>query len=185
MSTTEPRFNIASMKLCTEALGPGRRMAIWFQGCNLGCKGCCNPELQPFVPRHIMGMSEILRAAEDAKRNLGIEGVTFIGGEPTLQSGLPALARSIHSLDLGIIMFTGRRFSELEEDLIENLDLIIDGRFEIDNRDYERNLIGSRNQKMINVSERYSDNDWFSDTRCDYIEIDVDGDRIISNGSAY
>ncbi len=182
---TEPRFNVASVKICTEALGPGKRMAVWFQGCNLGCKGCCNPELQPFEPKHIMGLSELLNIAQQSKNDLGIEGVTLIGGEPTLQSGLADLARGLHETNLGVILFTGRLFSELDEGLIENLDLVIDGRFEIDNRDEERNLIGSKNQRMIFVSDRYEDDDWFTNTRHDFIEIDVVEDQFISNGSSY
>ena len=182
---TEPRFNIASVKLCTEALGPGRRMAIWFQGCEFGCAGCCNPELQPLEPRNIVSMSEVLEIARKAKEDHSIEGVTFIGGEPTLQSGLPALAEGLQGMDLGIVMFTGRLFSELDENLVKHLDLVIDGRFEIDNRDEERNLIGSKNQRIINVTDRYADDSWFTDTRPDFIEIDVDGNQMISNGSAY
>ena len=182
---TEPRFNIASVKLCTEALGPGKRMAIWFQGCEFGCRGCCNPELQPLEPRHIVPLSELMGIADRAKRECGIEGVTFIGGEPTLQTGLSDLAKGIKGSGLGIVMFTGRLFSELDEELVKHLDTVIDGRFEADNRDYERNLIGSKNQRIINVTDRYADDDWFVNTRPDYIEIDVDGDRTISNGSAY
>ena len=173
------------MKLCTEALGPYKRMSIWFQGCNIGCKDCCNPELQPFETRHILSLSELIRIATNAKEQYGIEGITFIGGEPTLQSNLARLAHAFHDLGLGIIMFTGRLFSELDDGLVRYLDMVIDGRFETDNRDMTRNLVGSNNQKIINVSDRYSDNDWFTDLRPDYIEIDLEEDQMISSGSAY
>ena len=173
------------MKLCTEALGPYKRMSIWFQGCNLGCKDCCNPELQPFEKRHILSLQDLIRIATDAKDKYGIEGVTFIGGEPTLQQNLNLLAHAFQKLGLGIILFTGKLYSELDEELIRYLDTIIDGRFETDNRDITRNLVGSNNQKIINVTDRYSDNAWFTDLRPDYIEIDLTEDWIISSGSAY
>ena len=185
MSTTDPLFNVASVKTRTEALGPGRRMAIWFQGCNLNCKGCCNPELQPLEPRHLVRLSEILRIASVAKEENGIEGVTLIGGEPTLQASLPALAEGLQSLGLGVIMFTGRLFSELDESLTRHLDTVIDGRFEIDNRDKVRNLVGSNNQRIINITNRYADDDWFTKLRPDYAEIDLDGETVVSSGSSY
>ena len=78
MSRDEPLFNVASVKRRTMALGPGARMAIWFQGCDIGCEGCCNPELQPLVPRHLVGLSELLEVAADSKESLGIEGVTLM-----------------------------------------------------------------------------------------------------------
>ena len=101
------------MKLCTEALGPYKRMSIWFQGCNLGCKDCCNPELQPFEKRHILSLQDLTRIATDAKDRYGIEGVTLIGGEPTLQQNLNHLAHAFQNLGLGIILFTGKLYSEL------------------------------------------------------------------------
>ena len=67
MSRDEPLFNVASVKRRTMALGPGARMVIWFQGCDIGCEGCCNPELQPLVPRHLVGLSELLEVAADSK----------------------------------------------------------------------------------------------------------------------
>lgn len=185
MSRDEPLFNIASVKKCTMALGPGARMAIWFQGCDIGCEGCCNPELQPLVPRHVVGLSELLDVAADSKESLDIEGVTLIGGEPTMQSSLPELARGIRSLGLGIILFTGREFSELDPELVGNVDTVIDGRFVSTDRDYDRNLIGSRNQKIVNVTDRYSDSTWFTERRYDFVEVDLDGDEMVTNGSAF
>ena len=185
MSRDEPLFNIASVKKCTMALGPGARMALWFQGCNIGCEGCCNPELQPMVPRHVVGLSELLDVAADSKGSLDIEGVTLIGGEPTMQRSLPELARGIRSLGLGIILFTGREFSELEPELVGNVDTVIDGRFVSTDRDYDRNLIGSRNQRIVNVTDRYSDSTWFTERRCDFVEVDLDGDEMVTNGSAF
>ena len=62
-NSSKPLFNVASIKMCTEALGPFKRMSIWFQGCNIGCKGCCNPELQPLEPRNLMSLDQIVSIA--------------------------------------------------------------------------------------------------------------------------
>ena len=185
MSRDEPLFNVASVKRRTMALGPGARMVIWFQGCDIGCEGCCNPELQPLVPRHLVGLSELLEVAADSKGSLGIEGVTLIGGEPTMQRSLPELARGIRGIGLGVILFTGREFSELDPELVENVDTVIDGRFVSADRDHDRNLIGSRNQRIVNVTDRYSGSTWFTERRCDFVEVDLDGDELVTNGSAF
>ncbi len=39
-------LNLASIRMCTESEGPGRRLAIWVQGCKKRCTGCCNPDMQ-------------------------------------------------------------------------------------------------------------------------------------------
>lgn len=179
--SNDPIFNIASIDLCTGALGPYKRMSIWFQGCNLGCEGCCNPELQPFEPRHMMRLSSLVDIAKRAVKDNGIEGVTFIGGEPTLQCNLHLLAEALDDMGLGIILFTGRRCEDLEPDLLEYVDLVIDGRFDINDRDLERNLVGSRNQRIIELTDRYKGNDWFMRHRDDYIEMDLSlGDGMLT-----
>ena len=45
---SELRLRVAQIVPFTEAEGPGRRFALWFQGCPLRCPGCCNPEMLPF-----------------------------------------------------------------------------------------------------------------------------------------
>ena len=50
--TVEPVLSVAQIVPCTEAEGPGRRFALWFQGCPLRCPGCCNPEMLPFTGGH-------------------------------------------------------------------------------------------------------------------------------------
>lgn len=144
-SDLNKKFNVAHINMCTTAEGPHKRMAIWFQGCNILCKGCCNPELQPVKVAHIMTVSDIVEIAVDSKNKFGIEGVTFLGGEPTLQNNLHILAHELRSNDLGIILFTGRLINQLSLELINESDIIVDGRFQFDNVETERNLIGSKN----------------------------------------
>jgi anaerobic ribonucleoside-triphosphate reductase activating protein len=38
-------LRVATIADDTEAEGPGRRWAIWLQGCPIRCAGCCNPEM--------------------------------------------------------------------------------------------------------------------------------------------
>ncbi|MDR1654345.1 MAG: radical SAM protein [Prevotellaceae bacterium] len=175
------KFNIALINQCTETEGVFKRLAIWFQGCEKQCAGCCNPELFPFVPANIVSLGNLLEIITNAKQKFDIEGVTYLGGEPTLQHGLAKLSKEIQSYGLGVILFTGKQYEELPQELIGSVDLIIDGGFEKDNPDNERNLIGSKNQRIICVTDRYRDSlDWFYVPRPKREEINVTENLVIT-----
>jgi anaerobic ribonucleoside-triphosphate reductase activating protein len=175
------KFNVAIINTCTEAEGPYKRMAIWFQGCNIGCKGCCNPDLQDIKPAHIISLDEMVSIAKKSKKENGIEGVTFLGGEPTLQQHLDILSNELHKLDLGIILFTGYKINQLKESFISSVDLVIDGQFIDEKIDQNRNLIGSTNQTLYPISNRYVNNmEWFTDKRNQQVDVHVSGDLLVT-----
>jgi len=74
-------LNVAAWLPCTQVEGPGRRAAIWLQGCDKRCVGCCNPEFLKFVERNLVSADSVAQQILDAKRDYSIEGVTFLGGE--------------------------------------------------------------------------------------------------------
>jgi anaerobic ribonucleoside-triphosphate reductase activating protein len=174
-------FNVARINLCTEAEGPHKRMAIWFQGCTIGCPGCCNPELQEMKQAHIMSLQEIVDIAKKSKEENAIEGVTFLGGEPTLQKHLTELSNELHNVDLGVILFTGYKIKQLNGALVSSVDLIIDGQFIESKIDKQRNLVGSTNQTFNHVSKRYvNDMDWFNVKRDFKVDVNVSDDFLIT-----
>ena len=179
-------FNIACINQCTEAEGPEKRLAIWFQGCDIRCAGCCNPELFDFKPAHILSLDKTLQIVSEAKDRFGIEGVTYLGGEPSLQQGLCELSNEIRKMGLGVILFTGKDAEEISEKLKASVDLIIDGSFEKENPDKQRNLMGSANQRLVYITERYRSLDkWFYTKRPRRMEINVSdglfmtGDKVL------
>lgn len=168
------KLNIAYINTCTETEGPYKRLAIWFQGCNILCKACCNPELQALRIRHIITVEELFNIILDSKDKYDIEGVTFLGGEPTLQEGLISLAFLLKMNNIGTILFTGKKIEMLDNDLINNLDLVIDGKFEVSKIDTKRNLIGSENQNIYFLTNRYKKEEkWFFEKREKKIEINI------------
>src|SRR5947208_855180 len=66
LSMTETVLSVAQVVPCTEAEGPGRRFALWFQGCPLRCPGCCNPEMLPFAGGRQMPLAEVLGQVDAA-----------------------------------------------------------------------------------------------------------------------
>ncbi len=176
------KFNVASIHTCTEIEGPFKRLAIWFQGCNINCKGCCNPDYQTLVPQNILSIEELTLIIEKAQTDYGIEGVTYLGGEPTLQQGLPLLTEKIRALGLGVLAFTGRNYEDAKE-LLTGCDVVIDGAFIEGKEDDKRKIIGSTNQRILCLTERYKDciEEWFITDGGKSVEVNV-GKRIVLNG---
>jgi anaerobic ribonucleoside-triphosphate reductase activating protein len=156
-------LNVAAWLPCTEVEGPGRRAAVWLQGCDKRCKGCCHPEFLKFVERNIVPAQSVAQQILDAKRDFDIEGVTFLGGEPLLQAkGLGLVAEIVSSAGLSVMTFTGYTMSEIYAmnlpgvgRLLQHTDLLIDGPYEATSPDGDRNWVGSTNQSFVYLSDRY------------------------------
>ena len=89
------RLRVAQIVPSTEAEGPGKRFAIWFQGCPLRCPGCCNPEFLSFHGGEDKSLSDVVEAMTSQD---GIEGITLLGGEPFAHAeAAAALAQSAKS----------------------------------------------------------------------------------------
>ena len=175
------KFNVAAINCCTETEGPYKRLCIWFQGCDIHCKGCCNPDYQAFTVRNLMTLDELITVIKDAKKKHGIEGVTYSGGEPTLQQNLPELTKAIHELDLGVISFTGHLYEQVADQL-SGCDMVLDGAFDESKLETKRKILGSTNQRVLCLTERYrSSADWFNESSDKCLEINV-GSTIFANG---
>src|SRR5438132_3614126 len=99
---------VAQIVPCTEAEGPGRRFALWFQGCPLRCPGCCNPEMLPFTGGQALRLSEVVAQVAAAANRHGVEGITLLGGEPLAHAqGAAALARQVRERGLSLMVFSG------------------------------------------------------------------------------
>ena len=157
------KLNIAHTIENTEVEGPGKRFALWVQGCQRQCPGCCNPELFDFIPRTIIGSEKVCEAIQRSKQCNGIEGVTFLGGEPMLQAkGLSEIARYCHQNQLSVMVFTGYTQKELQsenlpfsDELLQYTDLLVDGVFDQNKLEKKRNWVGSTNQKFHFLTDFY------------------------------
>lgn len=158
-------LNIAHIVEATEAEGPGLRFVIWVQGCLKRCRGCCNGDLLKIKPAQIMSSQDIIDQVQLAKQQYPLlEGVTFLGGEPFLQAqGLAEIAKFAQQIGLSVMVFTGYLLEELNEQqflgslkLLTYTDVLIDGEFDQNQQEMERNWVGSRNQKFHYLSNFYS-----------------------------
>lgn len=146
--------------------GIGIRRVIFAQGCKHNCKGCFNPETHPLEGGEWVYMDELV---EDIISNPMLTGVTFSGGDPFEQADKFAyMAEKIKNSGKNIWCYTGYTFEyiikhlkirEGWEELIYNIDVLIDGRFEIEKSDKKIKYRGSTNQRIIDVkSSLYTDN---------------------------
>ena len=67
------------------ALGPGRRLGVWFQGCPLGCPGCVARDTWDFDGGRAVTVAELTGLWADALAD-GAQGLTVSGGEPLAQA---------------------------------------------------------------------------------------------------
>lgn len=181
-------LNMASCLPYTEAEGPGRRAAIWVQGCNKRCSGCCNPAYLQLVERQLVSTSLVLEWLENAHQAHDLEGVTFLGGEPMLQAqGLAVVAQSAQSLGLSVMVFSGYTKNELDvmrlpgvDQLLQYTDVLVDGPYDTNLPEHSRRWAGSKNQQFHYLTARYD------------AQIESDGEvervlefRLRSNGSVF
>jgi anaerobic ribonucleoside-triphosphate reductase activating protein len=181
-------MQIAQVVPCTEAEGPGKRFAVWFQGCPLRCPGCCNPEFLPFKGGQTKKLREMAEWMSRAQEENGVEGITLMGGEPTAHAAASlALAKVSRQLGLSVMVFSGYTIEELHEradpsieELIATTDILVDGPYVREEPDTERRWIGSRNQRIHFLTPRYSfDEQW---RKKNTLEIRVDREGITING---
>ena len=133
--------------------GPGFRTSIYCAGCRHKCPGCHNPQSWDFSGGKDMSTEELMRIiVADPYAN-----VTFSGGDPMFQAaGFAELARAIHRrTNKDIWCFTGFRFEDLiqhdQRELLEQLDVLVDGPYVASLRDPDLLFRGSSNQRIIDV----------------------------------
>lgn len=77
------------------ALGPGRRIGLWLQGCALSCPGYVSRDTWAFAEDRSLPLPALLSWCQDVA-SLGLDGVTISGGEPFAQpEALLALLEAI------------------------------------------------------------------------------------------
>lgn len=189
MSETDLAVPVAHWTACTEAEGPGKRFALWLQGCPMRCPGCCNPEMLSFTGGTPAPLHEILCLIDRAQSAHEIEGVTLLGGEPLAHGAASAaIAVEAQKRGLSVMVFTGYTIEEARNlpdpriaELLSATDILVDGRYEQNLPDHVRRWIGSTNQRIHFLSARYKPDDpcW---TWKNTIEIRLKADVLSVNG---
>ena len=137
--------------------GPGIRATVFCQGCPHHCEGCHNPQTWPFTGGTEMPVERIF---DIIRKNPLCRGVTFSGGEPFAQAeGYAKLGRLLKEAGYEVAAYTGYTFEQLLEgtqaqrELLQTVDILIDGPFVLSERSLELSFRGSRNQRILDVAK--------------------------------
>lgn len=159
-------MRIAGLKLNDCIDGEGISVSLWTQGCPHHCPGCHNPETWSFEggyedeANNLRG--EIIKAltANGIKRNFSI-----LGGEPLCKENIEDILTIVTCVrmalpDIKIYLWTGYTYEYLISlnneginNILNKIDILIDGPFIQEQRDLTLYLRGSRNQRIINLKQ--------------------------------
>ncbi len=138
--------------------GTGFRYTIFTQGCPHRCEGCHNPHTHDFEGGQDVDTDKIV--AEFSK-NILLSGITLSGGEPFCQAeACCELAKAAKKLGMNVWAYTGYTFEELQAGfgvhpewraLLEQVDVLVDGKFVMSLKSLECKWRGSKNQRLIDA----------------------------------
>lgn len=176
LAAFEPRSLVA---------GPGVRFVIWVAGCHRRCPGCSQPEFLAFDVGRQVSVDDLwqrILAVPD------IDGLTFSGGEPFEHiRPLAELSRRAHAAGKTVVSYSGYRLEALRADparfgeLLEEIDLLIDGEYRADLAGMDR-WRGSSNQRLHCLTGRIRLENEDDQAREVQLTVDPSGAGMIASG---
>lgn len=140
--------------------GPGLRRVLFSQGCKHECEGCFNLHTHSFTGGQVFKIDDIVR---DILENPMLRGVTFSGGDPLEQAeAFASIAKKVKAAGKNIWVYTGYTFEYVIEnrykrpgfdELLKNIDVLVDGKFDINKKNERLKFRGSSNQRIIDVKK--------------------------------
>lgn len=138
--------------------GEGVCVSFWTQGCPHRCEGCHNPDLWNFnegkeLPNDYRGQIVKAISANGITRNFSI-----LGGEPLCDENIQLTHDTIAAVrtaypHIKIFVWTGYTLEELThplmKDILDKIDVLIDGRYIQEQRDVTLKMRGSSNQRLL------------------------------------
>lgn len=136
--------------------GEGIRTVVWTQGCPHNCKGCHNPGTHDFDGGYLVDVDEVI---EELKNIDGQDGITLSGGDPVCQSdACIVICKAAHAMGLNVWCYTGFTYESMllnpkHRKLLEEIDVLVDGKFILEEKSLDIYFRGSRNQRIIDVAK--------------------------------
>ena len=142
------------------ANGEGIVMSLWTQGCPHHCKGCFNMETWDFNGGKYFKEEDKEYILQNIDKNNIKRNLSILGGEPLCNQniqGVISLCKTFKEKypEKIIYVWTGyvlEEFDDTQKKILDYIDVLIDGKFEIDNKDLSLKLRGSTNQRIIDIN---------------------------------
>lgn len=142
--------------------GEGVRCSLYVSGCLFACEGCYNKAIQSFRYGQLYTKEVEDQIMADLSQDY-VQGMTLLGGEPFLNTkvclSLVRRMRETFGDSKDIWAWTGYTFEELlletedKLELLHEVDILVDGRFELAKKDLKLQFRGSSNQRIIDVKK--------------------------------
>ena len=162
-------MNYSNIDFMSIVDGKGCRVSLFVSGCRNHCKGCFNPETWNFN----YGKEFTKEVADEVIKSLEpswINGLTILGGEPfepENQRDLVGFVKRVRNtyphktiwmysgylLDKDIYPDDGKVHTEVSREIIENIDVLVDGKFIEELKNLSLKFRGSSNQRIILIQE--------------------------------
>lgn len=152
------KIRLAKEEILTDSIvdGEGLRAVIWTQGCSHNCLGCHNPETHDFNGGVLVDVDVVKKELDELK---GQDGITLSGGDPFFQAEASTeIAKYAKELNLNVWCYTGFLFEDLTKnpktlELLKYIDVLVDGKFQLENKSLCILFRGSTNQRIIDVKK--------------------------------
>ena len=149
------RIRVAGIQQDSIVDGKGLRFAVFVQGCPHHCLGCHNPETHSFSGGKMMEVEDVVK---QMNTNPLCNGLTLSGGEPFSQpQACTELAKAAKKRGMNVWCYTGYTLEELmgisaAKELLDEIDVLVDGRFVLSKRSLDLDFRGSSNQRVIDMN---------------------------------
>ncbi len=139
--------------------GPGVRVSVFMQGCVFNCKNCFNPETHDFTKGNDF-TDETIDKILDLCKNDYIVGLSILGGEPLHPKnieGSTKLAKKFKETypQKNLWIWSGYLFEEYlkDKEIINYIDVLVDGQYNDDLHNPMLKWKGSSNQRVIDIKK--------------------------------
>lgn len=156
-------MNYADIRPIDVANGPGVRVSIFVSGCTHHCKECFNPETWDFGYGKPFGEEQIRTILGHLSKHY-IHGLSLLGGEPFEPRNQGAVLELVKRVRAAfprkdVWCYSGYLFEDLaagkigshSRELLEQLDVLVDGPFVLEKKELSLRFRGSANQRLIDV----------------------------------
>ena len=168
-------MNYANIKTFNTENGEGIRLSLFVSGCTNCCAGCFNKETWDFSYGKPFTEETINSLVDELKKPF-YDGLTILGGEPFEICNQSVVLKLIERVkkkipERNIWMYTGftynvdlipggrRYIPDVTDKILNSIDVLVDGKFILEEKDLKLNFRGSKNQRIILMEETRRSNE--------------------------